>query len=267
MRLLRIILSISLLFAFGCEQSPQVPETPKQTFGIVRSDSDRCERIKREWQRFQEAYALTASAPSLHPITCLPESLGDASGQIQIITTPSQQEPVAETMRFAVKSFIDRWRELLGASPDVVSLTLAEESAEGYRFRYSQANYPFTVVGGFGDLTILITREGRLAQIEDRFIPLVEMPLRPVIERLDAAKRLVGRSFRYTDVAGREQRVEVASIEEVKVMRLVTLPIVKDNVLEVHLAWELHAGKSLVWTVHIDAITGAELKVEQNFQT
>jgi hypothetical protein len=255
------------LFAFGCDGSPKVPEPPKQTFGIVKPDAERCDRIKREWQRFQEAYALTASEASLHPITCMPQSLGAASGQIQIVASPSQQEPLAETMRFAVKSFIDRWRELIGASPDIVSLAQAEESADGYRFRYAQANYPFPVVGGFGDLTILITREGRLTQIEDRFIPLVEMPLRPVIERLDAAKGLVGRTFRYKDIAGREQRVEITSIEEVKVMRLVTLPIAKDNALEIHLAWEIQAGKSLSWTVYIDAITGAELKAEQNFQT
>lgn len=266
MRLLQITLSLALLSATGCDQSPQIPEPPKQNFGLVRADAERCDRIRREWQRFQEAYALTASEPQLHSITCLPQSLGAASGQIQIITSPSQEESTAETLRHAVKSFIDRWRDLIDASPDVISLKAAEESADGFRFRYGQANYPFPVVGGFGDLTIVIS-DGRLTQIEDRFIPLVEMPLRPVVERLDAARRVVGRTFRYSDISGREQSVEIASIEEVKVIRAVILPLEKDNTLEVHLAWEIHAGKSLVWTVYIDAITGAELKSEQNFQT
>jgi len=256
-----------MLSAFGCDQSPQIPETPKQSIGIIRADSERCDHIRREWQRFLETYALKPAEPSLHTITCLPQSLGDVAGQIQIITSPAPEESQAETMRFAVKAFIDRWRELLGASPDTISLVSADEATDVFRFRYTQANYPFPVVGGFGDLTIVITREGRLTQVEDRFVPMVEMPLRPVVERLDAARRLVGRTFRYNDIAGREQSVEIASIEEVRVIRMVILPIEKENALETHLAWEVQAGKALSWTVYLDAITGAELRVEQNFKT
>jgi hypothetical protein len=47
----------------------------------------------------------------------------------------------------------------------------------------------------------------------------------------------------------------------------VTLPIEKADAIEVHLAWEVVAGKSLTWTVYIDAMTGEELKVNQNFNT
>jgi hypothetical protein len=53
----------------------------------------------------------------------------------------------------------------------------------------------------------------------------------------------------------------------VSVKRLVVLPVEKSDAIELHLAWELIAGKSLSWTVYIDAVTGEELKVIQNFQT
>jgi hypothetical protein len=53
----------------------------------------------------------------------------------------------------------------------------------------------------------------------------------------------------------------------VSVKRAVILPIEKSDMIEVHLAWEIVAGKSLSWTVYIDAINGEELKVIQNFQT
>ena len=48
------------------------------------------------------------------------------------------------------------------------------------------------------------------------------------------------------------------------VKRAVILPIEKSDMIEVHLAWEIVAGKSLSWTVYIDAINGEELKVIQN---
>ena len=87
------------------------------------------------------------------------------------------------------------------------------------------------------------------------------------MERGIAGKKVVGRTFSYTDVAGREQRTPIGDPNEVNVKRLVVLPIEKADAVEVHLAWEVVAGKSLSWTVYIDAVTGEELRVFQNFQT
>ena len=73
--------------------------------------------------------------------------------------------------------------------------------------------------------------------------------------------------FTYTDIAGREQRLEIGAADEVTVKRLVILPIQKGDAVEVHLAWEIVAGKSMTWTMYLDAMNGDELKVTQNFQT
>ena len=55
--------------------------------------------------------------------------------------------------------------------------------------------------------------------------------------------------------------------DKVTAKQLVVLPIQKGDNIEIHLAWEVTAGRSLSWTVYVDAISGDELRVAQNFQT
>jgi hypothetical protein len=123
------------------------------------------------------------------------------------------------------------------------------------------------VAGNYGEITAVISSDGRLLQLDDRFIPAIDLPQRPQIAREDAQKRVVGRTFIYTDIAGREQRTQIANAGDVTAKQLVVLPIQKGDNLEVHLAWEVTAGRSLSWTVYVDAITGDELRAVQNFQT
>jgi len=99
------------------------------------------------------------------------------------------------------------------------------------------------------------------------FVPAVDLPLKPSVEPDLAAKKIVGRTFSYTDIAGRVQRTQIGAPAEVSAKRLVILPIEKGDAVEVRLAWEVTAGKSLSWTVYIDAVTGEDLRVIQNFQT
>jgi hypothetical protein len=61
--------------------------------------------------------------------------------------------------------------------------------------------------------------------------------------------------------------MSISNLAEVTVNEPVVFPIEKGDSIEVHLAWQLVAGTSLTWTIYIDAITGEELKVVQNFQT
>jgi len=110
-------------------------------------------------------------------------------------------------------------------------------------------------------MTINLTADGRVAGFDDRFIPVVELPVRPSIERDAAAAKLVGRSFTFTDSAGKQQNVSVSDRSQVQVKQLVVIPIQKGDMLEVHLAWEIIAGKSEGRTVYVDAVNGEELKL------
>jgi hypothetical protein len=268
MILTRLILLLAVALAIGCEQTPQIPGAAKQNYPVFIKDSpDRRARAEREWRRMLDAYGVTQTPPDLYPITYTPRSLLGVSGSIKIMAyTP---EPGSENiaLRTAVRGFVDRWRELIGADPASLSLTGADESGPARRLIYRQANYAFPIAPGFGEMIVIISGDGKLVQLDDRLIPVVELPLQPAIERGDAARRVVGRSFTYSDIAGRDQQERIDTVDAVSVKQLVTLPLEKADAIEVHLAWEIVAGKSLTWTVYIDAMTGEELKVTQNFNT
>ena len=64
----------------------------------------------------------------------------------------------------------------------------------------------------FGELVAVLSPDGRLLQLDDRFIPTVELPTRPQVEREVARKKVVGRTFTYTDIAGRPQQMSISVI-------------------------------------------------------
>jgi hypothetical protein len=262
MNLFRLSFFMTFILAFGSDQSSQIPKARQNYFAVIKASPDRQAKVEREWRRMLEAYNAPPSKPDLHPITCAPRSLAQAAGRIDIISKPSRQDG---ELRAAVKQFIDRWRDLLGADPDSVSLISVADAGDARRLIFKQANYPFPVAGNFGEMTFVVSSEGRLLQLEDRFIPVVETPVRPEYQREAARRRIAGRAFAYRDAAGNEQRTQIAE-DEVTIKQLVILPVEKGDQIEVRLAWEIVAGRALRWTVYIDAITGEELSVTQNFQ-
>ncbi len=253
-----------LTLAFGSVQSPQIPKARQNYFAIIQNSQERRAKVEREWRRMLDAYNAPQSKPDLHPITSAPRSLSEAAGKIEMIAKRPEQDL---ELRAAVKQFIDRWRDLLLADPDSVSLISVSDAGETRRLIFKQSNYPFPVAGSFGEMIFVVSTDGRLLQLEDRFIPLVEAPTRPEFQREAARKKVMGRSFAYRDTAGREQREQIANEDEITVKQLVILPLEKGDQIEVRLAWEIVAGRALSWTVYIDAITGEELSVTQNFQT
>jgi hypothetical protein len=266
---LRTITALTtVLLLTGFEVSSQVPNAAKQNYpAVIKDSADRRAKAEREWRRMLDAYGVPQTPPDLYPITNTPRSLLGVSNGIRL--QAGKPEPGTETfaLREAMKAFIDRWRELLGIDPALISLIGADVSGDTERLTYRQANYPYPVAGNFGEMVAVVSRDGRLMQLDDRFVPGVDLPLKPSLERDLAAKKVIGRTFSYTDIAGRVQRTQIGTPAEVSVKRLVILPIEKGDAVEVRLAWEVTAGKSLSWTVYIDAVTGEDLRVVQNFQT
>jgi hypothetical protein len=234
---------------------------------MIRDSADRRAAAEREWRRMLDSYGVAQTPPDLYPITNTPRSLLGISGGIKLLTYKPERGSETFALREAVRTFVDRWRELLGVDPATISLISSDQSGDLQRLTFRQANYAYPIAGNFGDMVAVISSDGRLVQLDDRFIPVIELPLKPSIERDIAAKKVVGRTFGYTDAAGREQRTQIVAPSEVVAKRLVVLPIEKGDAVAVHLAWELVAGKSLSWTVYIDAINGDEIRVVQNFQT
>jgi hypothetical protein len=266
MKALRLTIGAVAVFAIGCEVSPRVPDATRQNYPIVIKDSqERRAKAEREWRKLLDVYKAPQTAPDLNPIIYTPRSLLNVSGGIRIMNGSSGSDDLS--VREAMKSFIERWRELLGADPASLSLISFDDSTDIHRLTYQQGNYPFPLAGKYGELIAVVSADGRLMQLDDRLIPPVETPVKPEVDREAAAGRVLGKTFTYADISGRDQQVTISAIEEITVKRLVVLPIEKGNAIEIRVAWEVEAGKSLAWTVYIDAIKGEELMVEQNFRT
>ena len=266
LRLILFVLAVTSVAA--CDSAPKVPNTTQKNYPvIIRESADSRAKAEREWRRLLDAYTVAQTPPDLHPIIYTPRSLLGVSGGIKLLTATPERGSENIALREAMKSFLDRWRDLLNADPSTVSLVSGDGAGATQRLTYRQANYGFPVAGNYGEITAVISSDGRLMQLDDRFIPPTDLPQHPQIAREDAQKRVVGRTFTYTDIAGREQRTQVANAADVTVKRLVVLPIQKGDNIEVHLAWEVTAGRSLSWTVYVDAITGDELRAVQNFQS
>ena len=258
---------ITALVLGGLEVAPQVPN-PKQNYpAIIKDSADRRAKAEREWRRMLDSYAVPQTPPDFYPITNTPRSLLGVSNGIKLLNSKPEPGTEALALREAMRAFIDRWRELLAMDPATISLKASELSGDTERLTYSQANYAYPLAGNFGEMVAVLSRDGRLMQLDDRFVPTVDLPLKPSIERDIAAKKVVGRTFSYRDIAGREQRSQIGEPAEVSVKRLLILPIEKGDAVEVRLVWEVIAGKSLSWTVYIDAVTGEDVRVVQNFQT
>jgi hypothetical protein len=268
MNFLTVTSLIAAQLLAGSELFAQVPNPARQNYpAVIKDSADRRAKAEREWRRMLDSYGVPPTPPDLYPITGTPRSLLGVSGGIKLIA--AKPEPGTETfaLREAMKAFIDRWRELLGVDPATISLIDADRSGDTERLTYRQGNYAYPVAGNFGEMVAVIGKDGKLLQLDDRFVPVVDLPLKPSVERSAAAKKVFGRTFSYKDITGREQRTAIGAPNEVSVKRLVVLPLEKGDAVEAHLAWEVVAGNSLSWTVYIDAVTGEELRVVQNFQT
>jgi len=261
---------ISFLSIFNYAVVPQSERPPAKSKNYpvtVTATPQRATEADQEWTRLLDTFGLKSVKSDLYPVTQAPRSLSSIQGGIKILTVKPQPKDEEVAVREAAKRFIDRWRTLLQANPDTVSLTNAERNGNVSRLRYQQADYPFPIAGGYGELTLVISNDGLLTQIDDRFIPVVDIPFKPTIDRQTAEKKVIGRNFTYKDIAGRDQQVTISDAKEITVKGLVILPIEKKDALEIHLAWQITAGAALPFTVYIDAIDGTELLVQQNFRT
>ena len=268
MILLSLTSLLAAVFMVGYDLLPQAQSGAKQNYPAVIKDSpERRARAEREWRRMLDAYGVAQTPPDLYPVTHTPRSLLGVSGGIKLISVAPEPGTESVALREAVRRFLDRWRDLLGAEPAGVSLVSNDTTGDTQRLTYKQANYGLPLAGNAGELVAVVSRDGRLLQLDSRFIPVVELPARPSIDRDSAAKKVVGRTFTYSDIAGHQQRAQIAGLDQVTVKRLVVLPIEKADATEVHLAWEIVAGKQLSWTVYVDAMTGEEARVTPNFQT
>ncbi|HYL97678.1 MAG TPA: hypothetical protein VEZ90_01900 [Blastocatellia bacterium] len=246
-------------FHFGVPVQAKSNQQPYP--GVIADSSERQASAERDWRRMLDAYGVPAVRADLYPITYAPKSI-PAGAQAMKITPPRSSESEDVTsLRETVKIFLERWRDLFLADPDATSLVSASHDGNTTVLSFRQTNYPYPIAGEFGTFSLSVTQDGKLEQIDDRFIPLVDVPQRPVLERSATAERVVGRTFSINDAPGEPVQVSATDKKQVTVRQLVVLPLKKDKNIEVHLAWEVDVTAGRGCTVYVDAITGESLAV------
>ena len=267
MRLTLLLLSASFALTSGCAPATQVPGAKAKYPITIEESADRRSVAEREWRRMLEAYQVAPTPPDLHRVTYTPRSLLGISGGLPILQPAQASAGDVITLRAGLRTFLDRWQTLIGTDPAALSLATDNQTGASHRLTYRQSNFPYQIASPYGELIAVLTREGRLTELDDRLIPTVEIPVTPQVTREEAARRVVGRSFNFSDISGQQQRMTISNPDEVQVKGLLILPIERADSIALHLAWEIEAGKGMSWTVYVDAINGEELKAIQNFAT
>lgn len=276
MKSITLILGLCLL-SIGCASTGQIGgNTPQGGRGrsyppTVEATAEREQAAREAWRQFCAEFRLPEVKPDLEAVLNTPRSLPmEIAGRIYLNARSVAFDEMEAAS--ALRSFIERARGVLTGEGAAVTLgvkdlSLVTFTKDGnfYRATYRQAGYPFPIVEGYGELRLVIGKDGTLLQLGSRLIPTFDLPAKAEIQPKTIAAGFVGREFKYSSIAGQPMSYKVADPSEVSIGDLVVYPKIEGKRLTIHLAYPIQAGKGTTWTVFIDAITGAELGVKQNF--
>jgi hypothetical protein len=274
------VLMVAQALFCACASPGQVsvntPEGRLQNYPPVIEDTPQRRQAAFEaWKKLLAEFQLPESRPELEPVLNTPRALPtEMAGRIAIQTKAGVFGELEA--KEALRRFIDRASGAIfpnhtngsaQTSVGLKDLSLDSFTDDGsfYRAVYRQANYPFPVSGGYGELRLAVGKNGTLLQLNSRIIPALDLPARAEIAPQSLVDKMVGREFGYTNIAGQPMTYKVASRSEVSVKDLVVYPKQEGNKITIHLAYPVEAGQGTTWTVYVDAITGQEIDVKQNF--
>lgn len=280
---------ILALFAFGCAAGSRPPDaaqpsgnTPGYPVTLAASEARTASALEA-WRAFAQAQGISdASAPELQSVTSTVRTIAPliSNSSPLVLRLPrvgaGEAEPTEEQTHEALRRFIESARAILGVDPADVSLIGVEETNNtgAKRARYRQKPFLYSLSGGYGDVEIIFTSDGRVIEISSTAIPEVE-PLRRALARVrprvtaeGARQRVTGQTFTLTDDANSNPQttITIASDDTVTVRELVIYPIVRagePSVLELHLAWEIAVSRanSPNTLIYLDAVRDGEAEV------
>ena len=242
---------------------------------VIEDTPQRLQAAFEAWKKLIAEFQLPDARLDLEPVLNTPHSLPpELAGRIALQTKAGVFGELEA--KEALRRFIERASAVIfpnhtngsaQSSIGLKDLSLISFTDDGnfYRAVYRQANYPFPVSGGYGELLLAVGKNGALLQLSSRIIPALDLPARAEIAPQSLVDKMVGREFGYTNIAGQPMSYKVASRSEVSVKDLVVYPKQEGNRITIHLAYPVEAGQGTTWTVYVDAITGQEIDVKQNF--
>lgn len=250
------------------------PQGPAENYPpVVVASPERRQAAEDAWRAFLKEFNLPETAPDLEPVLDTPHSLPPAlSGRIAL--NPRGGELPEVEAKEVLRKFLARARNIIGGpnqgalfDPGDLSLIAFSADEKIYRAVFEQQSYPYRLANNYGELRLAFSRQGALLQMSSRLVPALDLPDEPTVNPETVAERMVGREFTYTSVAGQPLSYRVARREDVEIKSLVVYPKPGADKLTFHLALPFVVGSGTTWTVFVDAITGVEIEVKQNFAT
>lgn len=275
-----LLCMLALLLLGACAaRAPEVSTPQARADGgyppVIEASQARQQAVEDAWHALLTEFKLPETRLELEPVLYTPRALpASLAGQISLNSQGAGFG--AEEAKEALRRFIERAHALLSGDQRAGALTLRDlslisfsDEGEMYRARYRQMNYPFPLVNGYGELSFVLSKSGALLQMNSRIIsPLLlstELPARAKVEPQKLIDPLIGREFTYSNLAGQPMTYKVTQRNEVSVSELVVYPKLENDRLTLYLAWQVVVGRGTNWTVFVDAITGKEIEVRQNF--
>ena len=274
------LITVCSLLLCACAAPGQVgvntPQSKAQNYPPMVEDSpERRQAAKEAWKIFLTEFRLPDAQPDLEPVLNTPRALPmELAGQIVIHTKAGVFGEMEA--KEALRRFLERARGLLvgDAKNNQISLkdlSLVSFSNDGnfYRAVYQQMNYQRPIVNGYGELRLVVGKNGMLLQLNSRIIPVFDLPEPTGINTnsipSSIVDKMMGREFKYPNIAGQTLSYKVTQRSEVSVKDLVVYPKEEGSRIAIHLAYAVEVGAGTTWTVYVDAISGQEIAVKQNF--
>ncbi|MGE0127491.1 MAG: hypothetical protein AB7U82_05380 [Blastocatellales bacterium] len=278
---------IGALLLAACAAPGQVavntPQGRIQSYPPTIEDTPQRRQAAQEaWKKFLAEFRLPDVAPDLEPVLNTPRALPPGLMGRIVLNTKTGLFGQLEAKE-AMRRFIERASGVLfpdhtnspaqgstQGSIGLKDLSLVSFTSDGnfYRAVYRQASYPFQIEGGYGELRLAVGKDGTLLQWGSRIIPVFDLPARAEIASQSIQSimdGMVGREFIYSNIAGQAMSYKVKDRSEVSVKDLVVYPKQAGNRITIHLAHPVEVGSGMTWTIYVDAITGQEIDVKQNF--
>ncbi len=248
------------------------PQSKAQNYPpVIEASDERRQAALEAWKTFLADFRLPDAPPDLEPVLNTPRALPMELTRQIVLQTKAGAFGEMEAKE-ALRRFIERARGLLigGAKDNQISLkdlSLISFSNDGnfYRAVYQQMNYRRPIANGYGELRLVVGKNGMLLQMNSRLIPVFDLPAPTEINPNSIADKMMGREFKYANIAGQTLSYKVAQRSEVSVKDLVVYPKEEGSRIAIHLAYAVEVGTGTTWTVYVDAITGQEIDVKQNF--
>jgi hypothetical protein len=268
--------ALGLLFC-SCAATPPPSATGPRPEGppypvVLAENPERRQATLAAWERLAGEQGINNTpAPELQPVTASVRALPALPAPLylpkvgDVNATAESKQKWEDATTEALRRFIDANARLFGAESQQLSLVLLTDAADGTKkAKYEQRPFRYPLRNGFGELEISFTAERRILQIISTCIPDIEQlqragtGIRPRYSSDEAAQKVIGRSFTYTDAAGALHNDTILVGDGITVRELVIYPILRpeqSNALEFHLAWEIFLTRLPNYAIYLDAVT------------